>query len=77
MSGGGRDWTVTENAVQGSTDEASSPIFRRHPRPNLPGRIVPHVLGMAALEFGNPMLLIILVESNDSPFHQPGSLRSM
>jgi hypothetical protein len=37
----------------------------RHPRANLPGRIVPHVLGVRAFEVGNPMSFLILMEVDD------------
>jgi hypothetical protein len=38
----------------------------------LPGRLVPHVLRVAALELGHPMPFVILVESHDPSVHEPG-----
>ena len=40
-----------------------------HPRPPLPGRIVADVLIVTALEFGHPVVLLILMKSGDATFH--------
>jgi hypothetical protein len=37
------------------------------PRAHLPGRIVANVLRVAALEVGNPMVLVVLVKPHDAP----------
>src|SRR6476659_8756786 len=39
---------------------------RQHPRPHLPGRSVPHMLAVSALELGHPMPLRVLVKTSYS-----------
>jgi hypothetical protein len=48
-----------------SADARRAPFRRRHPRTALPRRIVSHVLCVAALEIGNPIAAIVLMESDD------------
>ena len=61
---------IAFDAVQPSTNEAESTIRRGNPRSDLPGRVVTDVLGVAALEVRNPVLLFVLVEANDAALHQ-------
>ncbi len=44
-------------------------FLRQDPGANLPGRIVTNMLIVAALEFGHPMCLRILVKSYDASLH--------
>lgn len=48
------------------TDEIAAARFRDHPWPDLPRRIVSDVLGVPAVEIGDPVILIVLMEANDS-----------
>jgi hypothetical protein len=41
----------------------------RYPRSQLERRIVTNMLGMAAFEVGDPVLLFILVEADDTLIH--------
>jgi len=40
-----------------------------HPRPDLPRRIMPDVLGVPAFQVGHPVSVRILVESDDASGH--------
>jgi len=42
----------------------------QNPGSLLPGRIVPQVLGMTAVQRRNPVLLVILVEFDDATIHE-------
>ena len=55
----------TLHTPHGVPDEARPTRFRRHPRPRLPWRIVPHVLGVTALQLRNPVLFLVLMEADD------------
>jgi hypothetical protein len=55
----------TIHAPQRVPDEACPARFRSNPRSRLPGRIVPHVLGVAALQVGDPMSFLVLMEADD------------
>jgi len=60
---------VALHAVERHADESGPRFLRQDPRPVLPRRIMSDVLGMAALEFGNPVLLFVLMESNNAALH--------
>ena len=60
---------IATRTTQGCADELRAALGGQHPEPVLPGRIVANVTGVAAFEIGYPMLLVILVESDDSAFH--------
>ena len=47
------------------TEESLAPLLRQDPRPVLPRRVVAHVLLMAAGQLGDPVPLVVLVESSD------------
>jgi hypothetical protein len=64
----------TAAAVQ-QHSQVSFPALRRDdPGASLPGRIVAHVLGMAALQVGHPMPLLILMEVNNAALLTHGML---
>jgi hypothetical protein len=42
--------------------------LRRHPLAHLPGRIVTHVLPVAALELRDPIAKLVAVVANDTPW---------
>src|SRR5579872_2543032 len=69
--------SIAENAVQSSTNESAPPFLGGHPGADLPGRIVADVLGVTALEIGDPVPLLVLVKANDPALHQRGPRRSM
>ena len=56
----------TLHAIERLTDRSRSAFRRYNPGSVLPRRIVPHVLGMAALELRYPVALRILVETDDA-----------
>jgi hypothetical protein len=43
--------------------------FRQHPGTELPWRLMPHMLAVAAGELGHPMPFVIAVESDDGLLH--------
>jgi hypothetical protein len=59
---------LAPHAHQCLTYEALTSRFGDDPRSHLPRRIVPNVLAVAALEIGNPMLLFILVKTDNAAF---------
>lgn len=64
-----REFGAALLAVQFRAD-APAPAFRGdHPRPVDPRRPVPHVLRMAALEIGNPIVSFVLMKADDASFH--------
>jgi len=58
------------NAQQLLPDKSPSTCLGHHPRPVLPRRIVAHVLGVPALEIGDPMLFFVLMESDDAAWNR-------
>lgn len=60
---------VTKNAVERSAEVRGAGGVGQDPFPHLPGRVVPHVLGVAALELGDPVGFRVLVKSNDAGQH--------
>src|SRR5689334_7552838 len=62
--------SIAFDAVQSSTDELTTTMFGRHPRSDLPGRVVPNVLAVAAFEVRNPMRFFVLVKTDDPTEHQ-------
>ena len=60
---------VTFNTIQFDADEPGPGLLRQDPRPPLPRRIVTDVLTMAAFEVCNPVLLLVLMESDNTPLH--------
>jgi hypothetical protein len=57
----------TLHAHQLSPDEALSSCFGGDPWPDLPRRIVADVLGVTAVEVGDPVLFLVLMKTNDPP----------
>src|SRR5688572_29661676 len=62
--------TLAPHARNLSPDKTLPTFRRRHPRPVLPGRVVPHVLLMAAGELCHPMAFGVLVKSGNARRHQ-------
>ena len=60
---------ATAAARQRLSHPPGAPFRRRHPLPHLPGRVVPHVLAVAALELGDPVSLLVLMEAGDPALH--------
>jgi hypothetical protein len=48
-------------------DSAASSFGGQYPRPHLPGRRVPEVLGVATLQLRHPVLLVVLPKADDLP----------
>jgi hypothetical protein len=57
-------------AVERSAERGCPPLRGGDPRPIHPRRVVTYVLLMAALEFCDPVALIIQVVSRDAPVHE-------
>lgn len=56
------------HAIKYRTEHRLAAGFTEHPWAALPGRIVAHVLRVAAFELGHPMPLVIDAKANDSPW---------
>ena len=61
---------VAFRAVEHSAERSRPPLRGGDPRPIHPRWVVTYVLLMAALEFRDPVALIILVVSRDAPVHE-------
>jgi hypothetical protein len=55
--------------VQGIPDAAATPLWRDDPGAVGPGRIMPHVLPMAAFQVSHPVVLVVLMKANDFTLH--------
>ena len=60
---------ITHRAVENGTQPLTARGFLQHPGPVLPGRIMTHMLPMAALEEGDPLELRVLLESGNATVH--------
>lgn len=49
----------------------SASFLGKHPLADLPGRVVPHMLRVAALQHCHPVLFLILPETCNPTLHQP------
>jgi hypothetical protein len=47
------------------TDESCAPSLSQNPGPGLHGWVVPHVLGVTALQIGDPVFFLVPVEADD------------
>jgi hypothetical protein len=56
-------------AFQRRTEAALTALRRGHPRPCHPGRVVPHMLAMPAIELGHPLAFLVLMEADDRALH--------
>lgn len=61
---------LTCYAIEFETQLLISSLLRSHPFAVLPGRIVTHMTGMTACEFGVPVTEFIGVEAGDFLHHQ-------
>ena len=64
------DGRVAFIAVERSAERGCPPLPGCDPRPIHPRRVVTNVLLMAALEFGDPVALLILVVPGDPSLHR-------
>ena len=55
-----------EHAAERHAYVLGAPRLGDDPRPLLPGRIVPNMLGMAAFEIRDPVSQVVLVKSDDA-----------
>jgi hypothetical protein len=67
---------LTSDTIQGAADHGGAAFRRLHPGPDLPRRLVPHVLRMAALELGYQVPFGVFVKADDPPSHTspPGEI---
>jgi hypothetical protein len=56
-------------AIEQLADMLASSLFGSQPWAHLPRRVMPDVLGVAALQIGNPVGSFVLVESCDASLH--------
>jgi hypothetical protein len=52
-------------AIESLPNPVLAPFGRRHPSPLDPRRVMPDMLGMAALQVGHPVSLFVLVQGHD------------
>src|SRR6476659_6635324 len=52
---------------QPGAEPTASPLAGQHPGALLPGRIVPHVLVVTAVELRHPVTPLVLMETDDEP----------
>jgi hypothetical protein len=71
-----RPFLVAFFAVKDRAQTAPAPLARNHPLPVHPRRIVPHVLAVPAVQVGNPMALLVLMETDDLALHGGTGLQS-
>ena len=57
------------DALQPLANHAGPAVVGENPRTHLPRRVVAHVLGVAALQVGHPVILGVLVKTDDLPLH--------
>ncbi|MEA2723751.1 MAG: hypothetical protein QOH59_1522 [Gemmatimonadales bacterium] len=62
---------IAFRALERRAQPALSTFFGCHPVPNLPGRIVTHVLLMAARELRHPVPLLVLMKTCDALLQSP------
>jgi hypothetical protein len=60
---------IALGALEHRLEPASPTLLARHPATNLPGRIMTHVLAMAALQLGHPVPLLVLMEAGYASLH--------
>ena len=58
---------ITQPTLERRADARTAALDGNDPWPHLPGRIVSHVLRMAALELGHPVPFVVLSEADDTP----------
>ena len=61
---------ITSNTLQLDADEARASLFGRHPFSDLPRRIVPDVLVVAALQLGHPVAFFVVMIAGDPALHR-------
>ena len=60
---------VAAPAFQNAAQAALPALLGSNPGPNLPGRVMAHMLGVPALELRDPVLLLVLVVPHDLTLH--------
>ena len=60
---------VTLEAVEPDAEPAAAALGGDDPRAALPGRVVPDVLVVSALQLGHPVPLRVLVKARDPTLH--------
>jgi hypothetical protein len=58
---------VAQKALERRADSCCATLDANDPWTDLPRGIVAHVLRMPALQLGNPMTFLVLVEGHDPP----------
>ena len=69
VSGQGGFAGVAFHTIERMSDEPGPPLFGQDPWPEGPGRIVPDMTAMTAIEIGDPISVFVLVEADNFPFH--------
>jgi hypothetical protein len=60
---------VIVRAIQVRAESAAAPCFGLRPLAHLPGRLVPDMLGVAALELCDPLPFLVLVKADNALLH--------
>ena len=55
--------------VEQGTELGGATLACHHPRAVDPGRVMPHVLEMTAVQLGNPVILIVPMKAGDRAVH--------
>lgn len=74
-SAAGAQTLVIVGTIEKGAESAATPLFRLRPLAHLPGGLMPHMLGVAALELRDPLAFFILMKADDSNLHLPTTLR--
>ena len=69
LARGERGNLLTEDAVQRRPEKAFSSLRGDNPGAELPRGVVPHVLRVSALQVGDPVLLHVLMKTDDATVH--------
>ena len=60
---------VTIDAVKLLADESVAALFSSDPGPQGPGRVMPNVAGVPAIQVRYPIIQFVLVKADDDSFH--------
>ena len=66
--------TITFQTIQLPAQVSLPPMFRGYPETDLPGRVMAHMLIMAASKFGNPVPFFIQVVIDNRAQHRAQSV---
>ena len=65
-------WLITQHTLELDAKGCRASLGSQDPGPQLPGRVMSHVLAMSALEFGHPVAFLVQMEPDDCSLHGSG-----